>query len=106
MVVEIFLDDYYFQKLMTSVSFYSFYIKKKPPKNKKAPPSKIPTVTPIKAGLLLPKSVGAVGECVEVVGFIGADVDDGDEGEKSKLFVHINSSLLLISSNKISLSVD
>ena len=87
--------------------------KKKPPRDNKEPPSNEPTIAPIKAGLFLSGCcillAGIVGENVEVVICVVGDVDDvddGDVGERSKLFVHIYSSLLLISSNKISLSVD
>ena len=37
---------------------------------------------------------------------LGDDVDDVDDGGGSKIFVHLYSLLLLMSSNKISLSVD
>ena len=99
--------------------------KKKPPKDNKTLPNKDPKIAPISTGLLLSDccisaTVCVVTEFVEVVATFGFDDadggdgggggggDDGDGGvdERSKVFIHIYSSLSLISSNKISLSID
>ena len=74
---------------------------KKPPIVNKIPPNKDPTIAPIITDLLL--------DCCEPDGDgepDGDDDDGGDGGDGSNISVHIYSSLLLMSSNKTSLSVD
>ena len=80
--------------------------KKKHPSDNNISPNKDLTTTPIiVAGLILEEDSGiCAGSC-------GCDNGDGEGGSggsggRSNIVVHLYSSLLLISSNKISLSID
>jgi len=81
--------------------------RKKPPNDKTAPPIKDPITAPVITGVLLDGGDGGGDVGGEDGGGVVVGVEDdiisGIEG--SKVVVHLYLSLLLISSNKISLSI-